>query len=48
VDEKSMVQTSLGPTASARSSSSFAFTRRFGVLLRSYRPNSLQIRRVSF
>jgi 3',5'-cyclic AMP phosphodiesterase CpdA len=34
-------QTSLGPTASARSSPSFAFTRRFGVLFLSCMPNSL-------
>ena len=38
---KSMAQISLAADAARRSSRSFAFTRRFGVLLRSCRPNSL-------
>ena len=38
---KSMAQVSLAAVASRRSSRSFAFTRRFGALLLSCRPNSL-------
>ena len=41
VVHKSIAQTSVGPMASWRSSRSFAFTRRFGCLFLSCRPNSL-------